>query len=78
MSCGDTARRIRVGPLLGSSGVARRVRVLNRSFRADEVTKRLERLERLLDANVTVLDPKNAERDFERAMAGARPKQRSG
>ena len=60
------------GPILGSRVVARRARVINRWFDASEVEQGLERLCRLLDANVTVIDPSKTEAEFEQAMAGAR------
>jgi hypothetical protein len=60
------------GPILGSKIVARRMRVINRWFKAEEVAQGLDRLDRLLDANVVVIDPMKAEAEFEQAMAGAK------
>lgn len=59
-------------PLFGPTVVARRVRVINRWFHADEFEKGFDRLDRLLDANVTVIDPLKTERELEEAMAAAR------
>lgn len=56
-------------PYLGSDGTAIRCRVVNRLFAAEE--GRLEELVRILDHNITVIDPRAAEavftRDFDRA-----------
>ncbi len=60
------------GPILGSKVVARRMRVINRWFKAEEVAQGLDKLDRLLDAHVVVIDPMKTEAEFEQAMAGAK------
>lgn len=59
------------GPILGPKVVLVRARVINRWFEGAEAARGLERLDRLLDANVVRIDPKDAEDAFDRAMAGA-------
>jgi len=59
-------------PLLGPKSVLRRARVINRWFEGHEAAAGPEVLDRLLDQNVVVKDPRKAEEDFEQAMAGAR------
>lgn len=60
------------GPILGPDVVAKRMRVINRWFTAADAASGLDRLDRLLDANVKVIDPLKAEAEFEQAMTGAR------
>lgn len=60
------------GPILGPKVVARRIRIVNRLFNGSEVTNGLDRLDRLLDTNVTVIDPAKAESEMEQALAGAK------
>lgn len=57
-------------PLLGPDVVLTRARVFNRWFDAQEAAGGLDRLDELLDANVTYVDPKDAEDAFEQAMKG--------
>jgi hypothetical protein len=59
-------------PLFGTKVVLRRARVINRLFEGHEVAAGPDVLDRLLDQNVVVKDPRQAEEAFERAMAGAR------
>lgn len=60
------------GPILGAQVVAERARVINRWFQEAEVENGLDRLDRLLDANVVIIDPLKTEAELEQAMAGAR------
>lgn len=60
------------GPILGAAVIAERTRVINRWFQGVEVENGLARLDRLLDANVTVIDPLKSEAEFEQAMASAK------
>jgi len=60
------------GPILGAHVVARRARVINRFFEGTEVAGGLEQLDRNLDQNVTVIDPRVAEERMEQYLAGAR------
>lgn len=58
--------------ILGSNVSLVRARVVNRWFEATEGLTGPEPLDKHLDANVTRVDPKDAEEAFERAMAGTR------
>jgi hypothetical protein len=58
--------------ILGTSVSLVRARVINRWFEASEAASGLEPLDKLLDTNVTHVDPKDAEDAFERAMAGTK------
>lgn len=58
-------------PRLGSNAVLSRLRIINRWFELSEAGPGLERLDKLLDANVTRIDPKDAEEALDQAMAGA-------
>jgi hypothetical protein len=58
--------------ILGANVSLVRARVVNRWFEASEAVAGPEPLDKLLDANVTRVDPKDAEEAFERAMAGTR------
>jgi len=58
--------------ILGASVSLVRARVVNRWFEASEVVGGPEPLDKMLDADVTRVDPKDAEDAFERAMAGTR------
>lgn len=58
-------------PLFGSEVVLDRGRVINRLFEGHEAAGGPDVLDRLLDQNVVVKDPRDAERDLEQAMAGA-------
>ena len=60
------------GPILGSRVVAQRARVINRFFDGAELVGGLEQLDRHLDQNVTVIDPRVAEQKMEQYLAGAR------
>ncbi|HEX7604370.1 MAG TPA: hypothetical protein VF316_22280 [Polyangiaceae bacterium] len=57
-------------PFLGPKVVLIRARIINRWFDVREAAVGLERLDELLDADVTVIDPKDAEEKFEKAMSG--------
>jgi hypothetical protein len=57
-------------PRFGSNAVLSRARIINRWFELSEAGIGLERLDKLLDANVVRIDPRDAEEAFERAMAG--------
>jgi hypothetical protein len=59
-------------PLFGAKVVLRRARVINRLFEGHEAAAGPEVLDRLLDQNVVVKDPRQAEEAFDRAMAYAR------
>lgn len=60
------------GPILGPKVVARRARVINRLFDGNELTDGLDALDRHLDRNVTVIDPRETEETMARYMAGAK------
>ena len=60
------------GPMFGPKVVLQRARIINRLFEASEVEVGLDRLDRLLDANVVRIDPQDAEDAIEAALAGAR------
>lgn len=60
------------GPRFGPAAVLARARLINRWFEAGEAAEGLARLDAMLDADVTVIDPAEVEERFERAMAGAR------
>jgi hypothetical protein len=57
------------GPILGDRVVLRRVRLINRWFAGSEAAGGLDRLDRLLDANVVVIDPAKTESELDRLMA---------
>ena len=59
-------------PILGPSIVLTRLRVINRWFKVEEATAGLDRLDKLLDANVVRVNPKDAEDALVQAMAGTR------
>jgi hypothetical protein len=64
-------------PLLGPAVVLIRARIFNRWLDVKEAAGGLDRLDALLDADVTVIDPKDAEERFEKAMAGTKtPRQK--
>ncbi|UQA63233.1 hypothetical protein [Polyangium aurulentum] len=60
------------GPIFGPRVVARRARVVNRFFDANELTGGLEQLDQHLDQNVTVIDPRATEERLEKYLAGAK------
>jgi hypothetical protein len=60
------------GPIFGPRVVARRARVINRWFDGEELVGGLEQLDRHLDQNVTVIDPRVTEERMERYLAGAK------
>jgi len=60
------------GPRLGPQVVARRVRVINRWFEGREVADGPEQLDRQLDQNVTMIDPRVAEERMKQYFAGAK------
>ena len=60
------------GPILGAEVVAERARVVNRWFQGAEAENGLDRLDRLLDANVVIIDPLKTEAELEQAMSGAK------
>lgn len=60
------------GPRFGPKVVARRARLINRLFDGSEVVHGLEALDRHLDQNVTVIDPRVAEERMEQYLAGAK------
>ncbi|MRG96515.1 hypothetical protein [Polyangium spumosum] len=60
------------GPILGPRVVARRARLMNRFFGADELTDDLDSLDRHLDQNVTVIDPRAFEEQMDRYLAGTK------
>lgn len=59
------------GPILGTRVVLRRARVLNRFFDAAEMVGGLDQVDRHLDRNVTVIDPRKTEERMEQYLAGA-------
>jgi hypothetical protein len=61
--------------ILGANVTLERARVVNRWFEASEGIAGPEPLDKHLDANVTRVDPKDAEEAFERAMAGTRTRE---
>jgi hypothetical protein len=58
--------------ILGANVSLVRARIINRWFEASEAVAGPEPLDKLLDANVVRVDPKDGEEAFERAMAGTR------
>jgi hypothetical protein len=58
--------------ILGANVSLVRARLVNRWFEASEAVAGPEPLDKLLDANIVRVDPKDAEEAFERAMAGTR------
>ena len=58
--------------MFGEKIVLRRLRVINRYLDASEREAGLDGLDRLLDANVVRIDPKDAEDEINAATAGAR------
>jgi hypothetical protein len=60
------------GSRFGQATVLARGRLVNRWFEAQEAAAGLDRLDAMLDADVTVIDPADAEARFEKAMAGTR------
>jgi hypothetical protein len=60
------------GPHLGACVVLRRARVLNRFFDAAEMVGGLDQLDRHLDRNVTVIDPRKTEERMNQYLAGAK------
>jgi hypothetical protein len=58
------------GPRLGPKVIAIRCRVVNRCFAADEADMSV--LMKTLDKDVTVIDPREAEEEFNRDFAGVR------
>lgn len=78
----STARAIEAarffGALFGPRVVLRRLRIVNRLFDASELTSGLDALDRHLDRNVTVIDPRESEERLNRYLAGARtPEERA-
>ena len=59
-------------PMFGEKVVLQRMRVINRYFEASESEAGLDRLDKLLDANVVRIDPQDAEDAIKAAVAGAR------
>jgi hypothetical protein len=59
-------------PLLGPRVVARRARVINRLFDAREAARGPEEIERHMDRDVTVIDPRVTEERMQSYLAGAR------
>lgn len=59
-------------PRFGARVVARRARVINRWFEAKEMVGGPEQLDRHLDQNVTMIDPRVAEEKMEQYLAGAK------
>jgi hypothetical protein len=55
--------------------VLARVRVINRWFKVEEAANGLDRLDKLLDANVVRIDPKEVEDALVKAMAGAKTRE---
>jgi hypothetical protein len=62
-------------PFFGPEVVLARARLLNRMLEVREAAGGLDKLDELLDKNVTVIDPADAEERLEKAMAGARTMQ---
>lgn len=60
------------GPLFGEKVILRRMRIINRYFEAAEAEAGLDRLDKLLDANVVRIDSADSEKAIEAAMASAR------
>jgi len=60
------------GPMFGPTVVLRRLRMINRFFEASEAAVGLDRLDKLLDANVVCIDPTVTEAAIEAALAGAK------
>lgn len=60
------------GPILGPKVVARRARIVNRYFDGSELTGNVAELDKHLDQNVTVVDPRVAEAKLNEYLAGAK------
>lgn len=60
------------GPVLGPKVVARRGRIVNRYFDGAELTGNLADLDKHLDQNVTVIDPRVAEAKLDEYLAGSK------
>jgi hypothetical protein len=60
------------GPRFGSNVVLSRIRIINRWFELNEVDVGVQRLDQLLDANVTRIDPKDDQEALARALSVAR------
>ncbi|HRI70852.1 MAG TPA: hypothetical protein PK156_41750 [Polyangium sp.] len=60
------------GPILGPKVVARRARIVNRYFDGSELTGNLADLDKHLDQNVTVIDPRVAEAKLDEYLAEAK------
>ena len=63
------------GPRFGPAVVLSRGRLLNRWLDVREAAVGLDGLDDLLDTDVTVIDPQDAEDRFEKAMAGTKTRQ---
>jgi hypothetical protein len=59
-------------PLFGPRVVLERARIVNRFFEGTELAGGLDQLDRHLDQNVTVIDPRVAEQKMEQYLASAR------
>jgi hypothetical protein len=60
------------GPILGPKVVARRACIVNRYFDSNELTGNVAELDKHLDQNVTVVDPRVAEAKLDEYLAGAK------
>lgn len=60
------------GPILGPKVVARRARIVNRYFESNESPGNVAELDKHLDQNVTVVDPRVAEAKLDEYLAGAK------
>lgn len=60
------------GPILGPKVVARRARIVNRYFDGSELTGNVAELDKHLDQNVTVVDPRVAEAKLDEYLAEAK------
>lgn len=65
------------GPILGPKVVARRARIVNRYFDGSELTGNVAELDKHLDQNVTVVDPRIAEAKLNEYLAGAKTAEQS-
>lgn len=73
-SCERAAEAARFfDPILGTAATLRRMRIVNRFFEASEVERGLDALDALLDRDVTVVDPREAEEAMENVLRAAPP-----
>ncbi|HRI71064.1 MAG TPA: hypothetical protein PK156_42825 [Polyangium sp.] len=65
------------GPIFGPKVVARRARIVNRYFNGSELTGNVAELDKHLDQNVTVVDPRVAEAKLNEYLVGAKTREQA-